>query len=62
VTLVRRDLLKELAESSGLSGNVKGSVDIVGDIAILRTPIWIEPVPKALLGAIRRKAPYRSKN
>lgn len=55
MTLVRRDLLKELAESSGLSGNVKGSIDIVGDIAILRTPIWIEPVPKESLEKIAVK-------
>ncbi|MEM0060790.1 MAG: hypothetical protein QW726_02525, partial [Fervidicoccaceae archaeon] len=59
---MRRDLLKDIAIEVDCWKNPVGSVDIIGDIAILRIPTWIYRVEEDCLSKIAdsflKRIPY----
>jgi len=52
---MRRKVLKEIAREVGAEESIEGSLEIVGDIAILRFPVWIKPTNPELLERISKK-------
>lgn len=38
---MRRDIIKEALEKLGLDKKVEASIDMIGDIAIIKSPIWL---------------------
>jgi len=52
---MRNKALKKIAKEIGAETSIEGSLDIIGDIAILRLPVWIKPANPELLEKISEK-------
>lgn len=55
VKSMRNRLLKKIAEELGIAESFTGSLDVIGDIAILRVPIWIKKADLESLKAMGEK-------